>query len=100
MFANRRVRRLSANPKTVSKKEEVARPATTLRQSAMPSGVVQANPSLVQNSLSASQTSASSASSSGSTSSNTTTTQELVRALENMNFPTMRPRHPYVPVAK
>ena len=52
--------------------------------------MMQANPSLVQEILSAGQTSASSSTSSGSESS-TTTTQELVQELENMNFLTISP---------
>jgi len=60
--------------------------------SAESASIMQANPTLVQDILSAGQASASSStSSSGSTSSQAATTQELVQELENMNFLNMSP---------
>jgi len=59
--------------------------------SAESTSILQANPGLVQDILSANEASAGNNTSPGSTSAQTTSTQDLIRELENMNFLSMSP---------
>ena len=66
-------------------------PMYSILLSAESASIIQANPSMVQQILSADQTSAGSSASSGAAASQTTSTQALVQELENMNLLTIAP---------
>jgi len=66
-------------------------PMYNILLSAESASILQANPSLVQDILTANETSAGNNTSSGSTSAQTTSTQDLIQELENMNFLSMSP---------